>query len=67
MIHLPVNRNYHNLYQFKFYIRMKVFRHCIFVLIVFGFILNSSEQSVISGFKAGNWVGVIQLDDAGHG
>ena len=67
MIPLPVNRNYHHLYQFKFYIRMKVFRHCIFVLIVFGFILNSSAQSVISGFKAGNWVGVIQLDDAGHG
>ena len=27
----------------------------------------SYGQSTKSGFKAGNWIGVIQLDDAGHG
>jgi len=46
---------------------MRVFRHCIFFLIVIGFISNSSAQTVRSGLKTGNWVGVIQLDDAGHG
>ncbi len=27
----------------------------------------SYGQSTKSGFKTGNWIGIIQLDDAGHG
>lgn len=45
---------------------MKVIRRLIFLLAILGISLSSSAQSVKSALKTGNWIGVIQLDDASH-
>lgn len=46
---------------------MKVIHRLIFLLAVIGISLSSSAQSLKSGLKTGNWLGIIQLDDASHG
>jgi len=45
---------------------MNVIRGGIFLLAIIGLGLNSSAQTKVNSFKAGNWLGVIQLDDASH-
>ena len=46
---------------------MNPIRCCIFLLAIIGLTLSSSAQTTDNSFKSGNWLGVIQLDDAGHG
>ena len=45
---------------------MHVVRRGIFLLVIIGISLSITAQTLNSGFKAGNWLGVIQLDDANH-
>ena len=45
---------------------MKFLRGGILLLAIIGLSLNSSAQKTTNSFKAGNWLGVIQLDDASH-
>ena len=46
---------------------MYLIRRCIFLLAIIIIGLSSSAQAIKSNFKVGNWLGIIQLDDAGHG
>ena len=46
---------------------MNIFRVRILLLALVGLSLSSSAQTNGNNFKAGNWLGIIQLDDAGHG
>jgi peroxiredoxin len=45
---------------------MRFFRGSILLLVILGLSLSSSAQTKVNGLKAGNWVGIIQLDDASH-
>jgi len=46
---------------------MNIFRVRILLLALVILTLSSTAQTNGDNFKAGNWLGVIQLDDAGHG
>jgi peroxiredoxin len=46
---------------------MNPIRCCIFLLAIISLTLSSTAQTNGNSFKTGNWLGVIQLDDAGHG
>jgi peroxiredoxin len=39
----------------------------ILFLFLIGICLNGSSQVARTGLKVGNWLGIIQLDDSGHG
>jgi peroxiredoxin len=45
---------------------MRFFRGSILLLVILGLSLSSSAQTKVNSLKAGNWLGVIQLDDASH-
>jgi len=45
---------------------MKVIHRWIYVLAIIGIGLSSSAQEIKTVFKTGNWLGIIQLDDASH-
>ena len=45
---------------------MSLFRRSIFFTAIIIISMTSSAQTIKTGLKTGNWLGVIQLDDASH-